>query len=141
MKPLRQIRVMLALLVAVLLPLEQAHCALMPLRAAASAVQADHHDADGDDCCDESSTAPKPTSPTNSPCCCPCLQLPAATAPASISIPAPVPSSTLLAVSALPALAIHAGCVFGGITPDARSGSPPDPASASQSPRSPPYSA
>ena len=134
------IRVMLILLVAVLLPLEQVHCALLPLRAMA-ALQVDHHDADGDHCCDETSPEPTPVSPVDSPCSCPCIQLPAATAPVSIELPLPASISTSLAASPMPALAIHVGGVYGGLAPEARSGSPPGLSSSPQSPRGPPNSA
>ena len=140
MKALRAIRLVLILFGAVLLPLEQAHCALMPQHAPVVGVDADHHDGDDHDCCPDPPQAPGPASPTD-PCCCACLQLPAAPAPASVSLVAP--GSVLVRVADLPAFApaLGASSVFRGMVPDARSGSPPGPSAAPQSPRSPPYSA
>ena len=140
MKVLLGLRVMLTLFVAVLLPLEQAHCALMPLHAPTVAVEVGHDDSDDHDCCAESAQAPKSASPTD-PCCCACIQLPVATSPAPVSLAAP--ASVLLPVTDLPAFApaIVASSVLRRFVPDARSGSPPGPSAAPQSPRSPPYSA
>ena len=133
------LRVILTLFVAVLMPLELSHCAFMPLQAAAVAIDSGHHADGDDDCCPESSPSHEPTAPTD-PCCCH-IQLPAATAPASVSVAAPTSFSTLLAVVPMVAAAAHAQGAFARLEPDARSGSPPDPSTAPQSPRSPPYSA
>lgn len=133
------IRVLLALLVAVLLPLGQAHCALtMPHPSAPTAIRAGHEDGDDHDCCPESSTAP--ASPAD-PCCCDLFQVPPATAPASISVDTPTSMVAPLARLATAAVAILDPGACGRLEPDARSGSPPDPSSDPQSPRSPPHSA
>ena len=132
-------RVMLALLVAVLPPLGQAHCALtMPHPPAAATVQTEHRDGDDDDCCSES--APDPASSTD-PCCCDQFQLPSATAPSSISVN--TPTSILASVATAPVVAVAADdpIVSVPLEPDARSGSPPDPSADPRSPRSPPQSA
>jgi hypothetical protein len=134
------IRMVVTLFVAVLLPLELAHCALMPLYASTAAMETEHHDGDDHDCCSESSPSPEPTSPTE-PCCCAHLQLPVAPTPPSISLAAPASAPTLLAVIPAPTLAVGVAGVILGSAPDARSGSPPDPSAGPQSPRSPPYSA
>ena len=138
MKVLLGLRVVLALLVAVIVPLGQAHCAFsMADRSAPRAVHVAHHD-DDDDCCHKS--ASHPASPTD-PCCCDNLQLPSATSPASISVesptsvPAPLANMLVGAVAALD----RGACVR--FEQDARSGSPPDPSASPQSPRSPPHSA
>lgn len=130
-------RVVLTLLVAVLLPLEQAYCAFTPLQATPDALQTDHHDAgDGHD----SPASPDPASPTG-PCCCVWIQLPAATTPAAVSLPGSASDSSVLAVVPAALVARSACGVSAGLAPDPRSGSPPDPSSAPQSPRSPPLSA
>jgi hypothetical protein len=140
MKVLLGLRVILSLFVAVLLPLELGHCALMPLQASAVVIEPEHH-GDGDhDCCPESGPSQAPRSPAD-PCCCDHIQLPVATAPASLSIDAPASVPMPLAVVPMVAAAVHAQSAFAALEPDAQSGSPPDPSTAQQSPRSPPYSA
>ena len=140
MKVLPGLRVILSLFVAVLMPLELGHCAMMPLLVSAASIESDHHD-DGDhDCCPESAPSPEPTSPMD-PCCCASIPLPAATAPASIGVDAPTSVRTPFAVLPMVAAAVHAGSALVRLEPDARSGSPPGPSAAPQSPRSPPYSA
>lgn len=140
MKNLLGLRVVLALFVAVLMPLELGHCALMPLQPAAVAAVADHHD-DGDhDCCPESGPTHRATSPSDD-CCCGNIHLPVATSPVSISIDAPASAPASFAVVATTIATANAQCVFVRLEPDARSASPPDPSTAPQSPRSPPYSA
>ncbi len=140
MKILLGLRVMLTLFAAVLMPLELGHCAFMPLQAAAVAAVADHHD-DGDhDCCPESESSHQPTSPSDA-CCCGNIHLPVATSPASVSIDAPASAPASFAVVAMSAATANAQSVFVRLEPDARSASPPDPSTAPQSPRSPPYSA
>jgi hypothetical protein len=143
MKAVRGLRTTMALFVAVLMPLELGHCALMPLQAWAQAsavtIESQHHD-DGDDCCPESATSPEPTSPAD-PCCCAFVQLPAATTPASVSVAAPESVPAPLAVAPIVAAAFGAQNALVRLAPDERSASPPDPSTASQSPRSPPYSA
>ena len=141
MKFLVGLRVMLALLVAVLLPFGQAHCALTSLHSASVpvAVHAEQHGEDHD-CCPESGPTPRPASPTD-PCCCDGFQLPAATTPAMVSITTPTSVPSPLAVVPSLAASLEAQASFVRLEPDARSGSPPDPSTAPQSPRSPPYSA
>ena len=140
MKILPGLRVILTLFVAVLMALELGHCALMPFQASAVAIESAHHE-DGDhDCCTESAPSPIPTSPTD-PCCCTSLQLLVATAPASISIGAPTSDRAPLALASMVAATRGAQTAFIWLVPDARSGSPPDPSTAPQSPRGPPYSA
>ena len=137
MKWMVGIRVVLALLVAVVLPLGQVHCAaLMVSRSGPAIVQAEHPDGD-DDCCHESS--PGPQSPLN-PCCCDLMQLPSTTPPASIAIGADVSVFTSIAMIAMVA-AIGADR-SAGIGPElqARSGSPPNPSGDPESPRGPPLS-
>ena len=139
MRVLVGLRVVLALLVAVILPLEQARCALtMAHQSMSAAVQAQHPDGDDHDCCPES--APHPASPAD-PCCCDNLQPPAATAPSSLSVEAPtsVPNAGAIVPVVVVAVSSQSACVR--LEPDARSGAPPDPSADPQSPRSPPKSA
>ena len=138
MKFMVGLRVMLTLLVAVLLSLGQAHCALMA-HTAPIAVQADRHD-DGDHgCCPESAPSPGPTSPAD-PCCCDSFHLPAVTAPALVWVDAPVSAPAPLAIMSAVAASLGAQTAFVRLEPEARSGSPPDPSTAPQSPRGPPHS-
>ena len=140
MKFLVGLRVLMTLFVAVLMPLELGHCALTPIPASAIAIESDHHD-DGDhDCCPEPAPAHEPTPPTD-PCCCVAMPLPAATAPAAISLDAPTSVHVPPAVVPMVAAAVHAQGGFGRLEPDARSGSPPGLPVCAQSPRGPPYSA
>ncbi len=140
MNALLGIRMMVTLLVAVLLPLDPAHCALMPLPASAVAIVSEHRNGHDQDCCPESPPSPEPPSPAD-PCCCPHIQVPTAPVPLPISLAAPASVPTLLAAMPAPTLVVRTGGVFLGSAPDARSGAPPEPSAAPQSPRSPPYSA
>jgi len=140
MKILLGLRVLLTLFAAVLMPLELSHCAFMPLQAAAIGAVADHQD-DGDhDCCPESGRSHQPTSSPDD-CCCGNIHLPVATSPTSVSIGAPASAPASFAVAAMSVATANAQSVFVRLEPDARSASPPDPSTAPQSPRSPPYSA
>ena len=138
MRVLFGLRVVLALLVAVILPLEQAPCALtMAHHSTPTTVQAQHDDGDDHACCAEST--PHPASPAD-PCCCDNLQLPAATAPPVLTVDAP--TSVPIASAIVPVVvAVSAQGARVGPEPDARSGAPPDPSADPQSPRSPPKSA
>lgn len=132
------LRLVLALLLAVLLPLGQAHCALtMPHQPASVAVEGEH-DNDEDGCCPK--PVSHPTSPTD-PCCCDSFQLPSATAPPSLAVDSPTSVPTSLAVVPQIVSPICAQPASVRLEPDARSGSPPDPSADPQSPRSPPQSA
>ena len=138
MRVLFGLRVVLALLFAVMLPLEQAHCALtMAHDSAPTTVQAHQDDGDEHGCCPEST--PHPASPAD-PICCGNLQLPAATVPVELSVDTPtsVPIASAI-VPVVVAVGAQGACVR--LEPDARSGAPPDPSAAPQSPRSPPESA
>ncbi len=140
MKILLGLRAILTLFFAVLMPLELGHCALMPLKASAIAIESEHHD-DGDhDCCPESAPSPKPIPPTD-PCCCAFVPLSAATAPTSVSVNAPTSDPAPHALVPMVAAPVNAQGAFGRLEPDAHSGSPPDPSTFPQSPRGPPYSA
>ena len=140
MKILLGLRVILALFVAVLMPLKLGHCALMPLQASAVAIDPDHHD-DGDhDCCPESTPSHQPTSPSDASCCGN-IHLPVATSPPSVSIDAPTSAPASFALMAMIAATADTQSGIVRLEPDARSGSPPDPSTSPQSPRSPPYSA
>lgn len=141
MKQWHGLRVMLALFVAVLLPLELGHCAFMPPSGAA-AIESAHHE-DGDhDCCGESESAPvrAPISPADA-CCCGHIQLPATPAPVAVSLNAPAPVLLQFASLVIAAQDLHHQSASVRFEPEERSGAPPDPATAQQSPRSPPYSA
>jgi hypothetical protein len=140
MKAALGLRVAVALFVTALMPLELGHCALMPLQASAVAIESEHHNGGDHDCCPESAPSQEPTSSTD-PCCCGHIQLPEATAPDSVSVDAPTSVPMPLAVVPMVAAAVHAQSAFALLEPDTRSGSPPDPSTAPQSPRSPPYSA
>ena len=133
------LRVVLALLMAVILPLEQAHCAVsMAEPSEPTAAHAAHHDDEDADSHPES--AGNPASPTD-PCCCDILQLPCATSPASITVDTPTVVPTLLAVESTHAVTAAERGVCVQPVADAHSGSPPDPSADPQSPRSPPQSA
>src|SRR5438045_3048442 len=132
MKSMLGLRVTLALLVAVLLPLGQAHCAWMAPHAASARVAA-HHGHHGAGCCSESEPSPAPRAPTG-PCCCDGLQLPAVTTPAIASVASPSSVPVPQAVVSMPTASLEAQTAFVRLEPDARSGSPPDPSAAPQSP-------
>lgn len=140
MKFLVGLRVMLALFVAVLVPVGQAQCALMGPHSNSEsvAVHTDQHD--DHKCCPESGPEPGPQSPAN-PCCCDAFQLPAATAPAIVSVDSPTSVHLPLAVVSALGTSLEVQAAFVRLEPDARSGSPPDPSTTPQSPRSPPHSA
>ena len=134
------LRWILTLFVAVLMPLELGHCALIQWQTSPVAIEVGHHD-DGDhDCCDESESAPTPTDPTDA-CCCDHVQLLAGTPPAPVSVEAPPSGPMVFAVVPMATAMVHAQDAFVRLEPDARSGSPPDPSAAPQSPRGPPTSA
>ena len=138
MRVMLRLRVMLALLVAVLLPLGQAHCSFTMSRPSGSAtIQVEHDDGDAVDCCPES--APVPASPAQS-CCCD-FQIPIGTAAPSISIEAPASIYTAIAIA--PAVANVGGAPSDAVrlAPDARSGFPPDAPANPRFPRGPPQSA
>ena len=140
MKGLLGLRVILTLFVAVLLPVEQARCALRSLPLASGATQTVRHE-DGDHHHgDDPASAPASGDQTD-PCCCGGLSLPSATAPASISLLAPVSASTLFAPTLAPAPALGACAVFSGFDSRSRAGPPSDPSATPQAPRGPPYSA
>ena len=143
MKVLIGLRVILTLFVAVLLPVEQARCALRSLPLVSVAVETTHHEADDHHHGHESPSAPTPGDQAD-PCCCAGLQLPAATAPATISLASPMSTSTSTSTPAAthasaPALSDCAGSA--AIASRSRAAPPPDPASSPKSPRGPPYSA
>jgi hypothetical protein len=137
---LLRLRVIVALLVAVLMPLEIGHCALMPWQASAIVIGTDHQTDDDHDCCPESAPSQEAPTPTES-CCCGNIQLSAATATALVTVDAPTSTPRPFAVVAMTAAADGVQSILVRLEPDARSGSPPDPSTAPQSPRSPPYSA
>ena len=138
---MKRFGMILGLVLAVVLPLAQIHCACSALgtEAAASAAserssadthQAGHHASTPED------------APESDPCCASCLQLLTILVPAPVWIVPPSSSSVLLATMP-PTIAPER-------TPDApepggvaqpHSKSPPHPATSSQSPRSPPLSA
>ena len=139
MRVMLGLRVMLALLVAVLLPLGQAHCALTMSHPSGSAtIQVEHDDGDAVDCCPES--APVPASPAQS-CCCDYFQIPIGTAAPSSSIEAPASIHTAIAIASAVANVAGAPSDALRLAPDARSGSPPDTPANPRSPRGPPQSA
>ena len=140
MKILVGLRLVLTLFVAALMPLELGHCALMPSQASAAVIESGHHDDGDDDCCSESAPSHEPTSPED-PCCCGHIHLPAATTPTSVSVDTRASVAMPLAVAPMVAAAVQTRSAFVRLEPEARSESPPDPSSAPQSPRSPPYSA
>ena len=129
-----------ALLLAALLPLEQARCALMSLRPNPLAAHVEQHATDDDDCCDGPSSLPAPAAPTD-PCCCAGSPLPAATAPATVSLPTPDSHWVLLAAPPATEPVFEGGNSIAGIAHGPPTSSPPDPAASACSPRSPPYSA
>ena len=139
MKVLLGLRVLLALLVAGILPLAQAHCACPTAHPAEpSAVHAAHHDEDDDGCCEESASH---SASSTTACCCDNLQIPAATSSASIAIESLQKLFAPLATVPVHAIVVVNSGTLVAFEPNARSGSPPDPSAAAQSPRSPPRSA
>lgn len=138
MRALLGLRVIVTLFVAVLMPLELGHCALMPLQASAVAIEPDHADGDDHDCCSECAPSQEPTLPTDV-CCCVSIPLPVATTPAVASIDSPTSVPAPFAVVPMVASAVHMQGTDVRLEPNARSGSSPDPATAPQSPRSPPH--
>lgn len=135
------LRVLLTLFVTVLVPFELGHCAWMPERASAVAVESEHHDdGDNDDCCPQSAPSHLPTPPSDS-CCCGGVDLLPATSPVSASLDAPTSVPASFAVVATIAATANVQVVSVRLEPDARSAPPPDPSTSPQSPRSPPYSA
>lgn len=139
--PLRRIGHVFALLAAVLIPVEQAHCGLMPSRGESTVAGAERQDGGDDHCRPESSSTPSPTPLADPLCCSPSMQLPPVTAPVTVTLATPAPITMLFANLPSPALATSTILVLQNVAPEARSGPPPDPSSAPQSPRSPPYSA
>ena len=137
MKSWRSGRIVLGLLVAVLLPLGQSRCTLMVAHADPVTVHTEQHDRSEHHGGPESH--PNPTSPT-APCCCDHILAAVATTPASVSVDAPTSTLAPLALVPVGAATLGAPSGFVRLEPDARSGSPPDPSTAPQSPRGPPYS-
>ncbi len=141
-------RVLMAVFVAVLMPLRLGHCALMPWSASAVAVVAEHHDEHAEahheaadpDCCPESGPSHAPSSDSD-PLCCGSVQVPAVTTPVLVSLSAPASDPTVFAVGAMVSAAPDTRGHVLLLVGVARSGSPPAPSTAPQSPRSPPYSA
>lgn len=134
------LRVLVALFLAVLMPLEVGQCAfLMPFRATAAAVAGEHHASGTHACCEGTPAAPRESAGGAS--CCEYTPLPATAASASGSLLTPVGFG--LAFATLPAAttAHRAQAVFIGFCPDARAGTPPSAAAALPSPRGPPHSA
>jgi len=135
------VRTMLILFIGLLLPLEQAHCALMPFmseRGTTVAIAAEHPDDDGDDCCHEAPPTSHPAPPTD-PCCSVGVQILAVSPSSPVQLAAPAVGPEL------PASTASASCDAGahrapvlGYTPDERSGSPPEPHSGPHSLRGPP---
>lgn len=95
MKHLRGAWVMLAVTLAVLMPLEQAHCLWMAPKAAAESSEAAACGGSDHSCC-----APTPSEPQQqdtAPSSCPCIQLPSATLPA-VTMPTHIPTVQVLAI-------------------------------------------
>lgn len=133
---LRRVSVALSVMLAMLLPLAQANCALMPLRPDSSVGHADEHAAKDHDRHHQSSSTPAAPAPSDA--CCTCQQLPAATAPDTVTLAAPGVSMALIfpTISSIEPVRLAAR-----ITDGVCSSSPPDPSSSPQCPRSPPFSA
>ena len=137
---LDSMRVVFGLLVALLIPIEQAHCGFIQARTE-TVMGVPEKQADGNDhCCPERSSASKPTVPEDPICCSESMQLPPVTAPVTIVLAAPS-NVMLLADLADLALPPAAPAAAGTVVPEDRSGAPPGPATAPQAPRSPPRSA
>lgn len=136
----QEITVALGIMLAVLLPLEQARCASLPLRPASPVHHPDDRMAEGRDCHNESSPLPAAPAPLD-PCCGTCQQLPATTAPVTASLTPPSSVSTLHALLPATIAAIEPGPLADLITRGFSTASPPGLSSSPQCPRSPPYSA
>jgi hypothetical protein len=140
MKLLHGLRMMLVLFVAVLMPLELGHCALKPLHALTAAVAAEQHQDADRDCCPDSGAPSLPGSRSDG-CCCSNVQLPAATAPATVSVDAPASASSLWVPASLLEACKNDRDEFVRCSPGNRTSAQPGPALSPQSPRSPPRSA
>lgn len=129
----------LSILTALLLPMEQVHCALISLWPSSVAAHVEEHATD-DDCCNDSVPPSTPAGPSDH-CCYACQQMPVAMVPAAVVIATPNGESALLAEPPSSVVPIELRNASVGLAPDATTRFPPDPATSSQSPRSPPYSA
>lgn len=122
MKRMSRPFVALAALLAVVMPLEQAHCAWMGLENRASAVTCNAPSKH--DCC--APTAPSQSQPTKAPANCPCLQLPPASLPAGITSAQVFPTATS-AVALTAAVAINPIALIEEPAPALDVGGPPLP--------------
>lgn len=141
MKRLHLLRVVLGLLVSVLIPVEQAHCGFMQPFADSVVALGEKQGGGDDHCCPEKSPTSAPAVPANPPCCGSSMQLPPSATPVTVSLAAPAKSMTLSADLPPSARSSFTIALAQTVPPEARSGSPPDPSSAPQAPRSPPHSA
>lgn len=137
MRRLSGVSWVVAVLLAVLLPLEQAHCLLMPLQArvnpAPCAAPAPDHS-----CCGPARAAQP--QPTKSPDACPCIQLPAGTVPPAVDTNPKQVSSGLVGLTWTSLLAAPRAAAAPAPAPDI--GSPPLPiACDAHGLRAPPLSA
>ncbi len=133
-------RVMMAIFLAVLLPLELGQCAfLMPLRAMALATAGAPHTSSEHSCCEGASTTP--AAPTSGAPCCEYTPLPAMTAASTQFAPGSSVSELQLAVQPEAIGSISTQGSFIGLRTTASPGAPPGVAIRSTSPRGPPDSA
>jgi hypothetical protein len=146
MRILLGLRMVLALLVTVLLPVESGRCLLMPLQAAVAA-PAGHHDDDHDGCRDDcrggyqEQGTPHHASSSSDDCCCSGRPLPLATAADAVALAAPDLAAAAFATMPSTATIANAAQCRPAHEPDARSGSPPESFAAPQAPRGPPITA
>ena len=139
MRRLQSVFVVLGVLLAAALPLQQTHCAWLSLRTPSVVPHVEEHAMDDDDCCDDTASPSRPAAPSD-PCCSACQQLPAAVVPPSVVLAAPDPESVLLAELPSSVVPHEFRDTFVGLAPEPPSSSPPHPSPSSQSTRSPPYS-
>ena len=135
MRRLHRVSVALGVFLVLPLPLDQARCASMALRPTPVVAHVEEQATDDDDCCNDSAS---PSTPSD-PCCGACQQLPAAALPTSVVLATPQGESVLLAGLPSSVVPLEVSDAFVGHAPDTPTSSPPDPATSSQSPRSPPY--
>jgi hypothetical protein len=113
--------VALAALLAVLMPLEQAHCAWMGLGNHASAV-ARNAPSNHDCCAPAQSSCPQPT---KAPANCPCVELPQASLPAGVAPAQLITAASAVLLTLAPAITLDA--TIDAPAPALDVGSPPLP--------------
>jgi len=130
---------MLAVLLALLLPLEQAHCVWMGLQQHAGPGTGSSASAHA--CCAKSASA-RPANPQKAPTVCNCIQLPVVTLPGGIAVVGEAPAAASFLTAMIAGLITAPIAVAAAVTPSVDVGSPPLlPASGAHGLRAPPIPA